>query len=139
MLTCAGGEWSQLLLLLLLLLLKAFFRWRLSLVHRLGFYLLATMGQREGEREKREFDGRNGAFFGKKRSNPTQYPTRDPYFSGWVGFLPDNLDCYWVRLRVAIKPTRPDSISVLILGLRNFNQINKCIELVLTNIVEYCT
>ena len=82
-------------------------------------------------------------FLGKKgQTQPNTRPpnpTQDLYFSGWVGLLPDNLDCYRVRLRVAIKPTRPDSISVLILGLRNFNQINKCIGLVLTNIVEYYT
>ena len=56
-------------------------------------------------------------FLGKKgQTQPNTRPpdpTRDPYFSGWIGFLPDKPDCYRVGLRVAVKPTRPDPISVL--------------------------
>ena len=40
-------------------------------------------------------------------------PTRDPYFSGWVGFLPIKPDCHRDELQVAVKPTRHDPISVL--------------------------
>ena len=39
-------------------------------------------------------------------------PTWDQYFSGWVRFLPDKPNYYQIRLWVAVKPTRPDPISV---------------------------
>ena len=56
-------------------------------------------------------------FLGKKgQTQPNTRPpdpTRDSYFSGWVGFLPIKPDCYRVELQVAVKPTRHDPISVL--------------------------
>ena len=62
----------------------------------------------------------------KDRLDPTEpNPTRDPYFSGWVGFLPDKLDCYRVGLRVAVKSTRPNPI--LVLNTRTFNYKYLCV------------
>ena len=54
-------------------------------------------------------------------------PTRDPYFSGWVGFLPVKPNCYRVGLQVIVKPIWPDPISVLTLKNKIFfhTKINK--------------